>query len=148
MNGLKRSILLLAILCLLSGCKNNKTDRLLINGYEIDITKSESCNNKKFYLTVNGKSIYLKCIDDVIFKKDENNITLKEYLQNSDFSTFVKELENQVKPQVYKDGGTKIYKKNDVTIVICKKIIGADNYFEDIYFGNDELTYDNTCSQD
>lgn len=146
MNSLKRSILLLAILCLLSGCKNNKTENLLINGYEIDITKSESCNDKKFYSTTNGKSIYLKCIDDVILKKDGNKITLKEYLQNNDFSTFVNELENQVKPQVYKDGGTRIYKKNDITIVICKKIIDEDNYLEDIYFGNNELTYDNTCS--
>lgn len=141
---MKKGILLVITLLLLSGCKNNKNESLLINDYELSVIESESCD-KSLYTSVDGKDIYLKCIEDVIMKKDGKEITLKEYLNNNDFTTFVAELENQVEPQVYKDGGTKIYKKDNITIVICKKMIDTDNYLEDIYFGNSELTYDNTC---
>lgn len=55
-------------------------------------------------------------------------------------------MEKQVDPQIYKDGGTKIYKKDNITLVVCKKMIDEDNYLEDIYFGNSKLTYDNSCS--
>lgn len=141
----KKVILLLITLCLLSGCKNNKTESLLINNYELSIIQSENCEDKHLYTTVNDKNIYLKCIDEVSLKNDKEIITLKEYLINNDFKAFVEELDSQVKPQVYKDGGTKIYTKNNITIVICKKMIDNNNYLEDIYFGNSKLTYDNAC---
>lgn len=144
MNEMKKGILLVITLCLLSGCKSNKNESLLINDYELSVIESEDCD-KNLYTSMDGKDIYLKCIEDVILKKDGKEITLKEYLNNNDFSTFVAELENQVEPQVYKDGGTKIYKKDNITFVLCKKMIDTDNYLEDIYFGNSELTYDNTC---
>lgn len=144
MNEMKKGILLVITLCLLSGCKSNKNESLLINDYELSVIESEDCD-KNLYTSVDGKDIYLKCIEEVVLKKDGKEITLKEYLNNNDFTTFVVELENQVEPQVYKDGGTKIYKKNNITLVVCKKMIDTDNYLEDIYFGNSELMYDNTC---
>ena len=79
-------------------------------------------------------------------KKDDKEISLKEYLENNDLSRFTNELEKQVKPEVYKDGGTKIYTKNDITIVMCKTMIDEKNYLEDIYIGNNKLTYENACS--
>lgn len=141
---MKKGILLVITLCLLSGCKSNKNESLLINDYELSVIESEDCD-KNLYTSVDGKDIYLKCIEEVILKKDGKEITLKEYLNNNDFSMFFEELESQVETQVYKDGGTKIYKKNNITLVVCKKMIDTDNYLEDIYFGNNELTYDNTC---
>lgn len=144
MKRVKKGILLVITLLLLSGCKSNKNESLLINDYELSVIESEDCD-KNLYTSVDGKDIYLKCIEEVVLKEDGKEITLKEYLNNNDFSTFVAELENQVEPQVYKDGGTKIYKKDNVTLVVCKKMVDTDNYLEDIYFGNSELTYDNTC---
>lgn len=108
----------------------------------IENTKN-ACEQSKF--SVDGKNIYLKCIEEVILKKDSKEINLKEYLNNNDFNAFVTELDSQMDSQIYKDGGTKIYKKDNITLVVCKRIIDEDNYLEDIYFGNSKLTYDNSC---
>lgn len=108
---IKKEILLLILVCLLTGCKNNETDSLLISDYKLNIIQSNNCLDRRLYTTTDDKNIYLECINEVMLEKDEDKITLKQYLDSNNFSVFVEELENQVKPQVYKDGGTKIYKK-------------------------------------
>lgn len=143
MTRMIKGIMVLITLCLISGCKDKMS--LLINDYRLNVNESESCNDKKLYTNIDGKNIYLKCIDEVLLEKDNDNITLKEYLDNNDFKTFITELEKQVEPTIYKDGGTKVYKSNNITIVVCKNMIDTDNYIEDVYFGNSELTYNNTC---
>lgn len=144
MKKVKRSILLIMVLTLISGCKN-KEENLIIDDNVVSVIESNNCR-KSYYTTIDGKDVYLKCIDEVNMKKDGKEISLKEYLEDNDLSKFTNELEKQVNPEVYKDGGTKIYTKNNITIIMCKTMVDEKNYFEDIYIGNNKLTYENTCS--
>ena len=96
--------------------------------------KPSNCNYEfKEYLTLQDKNIFTICIDEVNLKEKDEKITLKDYLtNNNDIQEFINKLELYT---TLNDGGTKIYKNNDITLIKCNTLDGN----KDIYIGSNSL---------
>lgn len=79
----------------------------------------------------------------IVYSKYQDNTNLKAKLEenNNYLDDLVKSLNNKV---ILKDGGSIVYKKNDIYIVMCHRIgsLDADKTIEDIYLGD---TYQDVC---
>ena len=119
------------------------------DNFNINIKETEDCTNTltKYYEQKEHK-IYLSCLDEVYLKSENiKENTLNYYLQNTN-KTFDEVIKNLVKNidnvDYYSDGGTKIYKKDNFTILVCNTLDGN----KDIYIGNKDLRYkSNYCKE-
>lgn len=79
----------------------------------------------------------------IVYSKYQDNTNLKAKLEenNNYLDDLVKSINNKV---ILKDGGSIVYKKNDIYIVMCNRIgsLDADKTIEDIYLGD---TYQDVC---
>lgn len=162
---MKKIIFLILSILLLSGCNerdlpqeetvnqntplkettnDNIDDRLTIN-----IKETTDCTNTltKYY-EEESRRIYLSCLDEVYLKtKDNKDITLKYYLQNINkpYNDSINSLVNNIdNVDFYYDGGTKLYKKDDVSILLCNTLDGN----KDVYIGNKNLKYKSNYCQE
>lgn len=109
---------------------------------QIKITKTKDCDNKviEYYRYEEGK-VYLVCLDDIKL----NDVTLKDYFSKTyqTFNDSINSLINNMKLiDTYKDGGTKLYKNDTISIIKCNTIDGN----KDIYIGDINLEYqENYC---
>ena len=72
-------------------------------------------------------------MDEVYLKEKTEKITLKDYLKhNNDIQEFINKLEHYT---TLKDGGTKIYKNDDITLIKCNTLDGS----KDIYIGSNNI---------
>ena len=46
--------------------------------------------------------------------------------------------------ETYKDGGSKIFQKENIKIIVCHSLISENNYNEDIIIGNENLQMENS----
>ena len=112
------------------------------DNYELEVIKKHNCSNeiKEYYeFSLNSGRVYFVCIDE-IYLRGLHDKTLYYYFANTyaDFSDQLKHItDNMDLVETYRDGGTKIYKKYDLTIIECHKIDGN----RDVYFGDSSLTY-------
>lgn len=60
-------------------------------------------------------------------------------------STFTSKLDKETKSTTLKDGGTKIYKNSDLTIIVCNKMLDNNKISKDIYIGKDYDKNNNVC---
>ena len=111
---------------------------------KINVIESTNCNLKlNEYYKNNDRLIYTACLDEIylVRKNSDAVMTLKYYLENV-YQTFDDSINELVKDAtidgVLKDGGTKIYKKDNYTIIICNTIDGN----KDIYIGNKDFKYE------
>ncbi len=123
---MKKVLLIISILFLLTGC-----DVKLSDDYKVDITNSNSCNQKlNKYYSNDKQSVYLGCIDSITLKDDKQDIELNKYLKQKDvnLNTTIDNIINKVLGNVslgngslitYRDGGSMIYSKNDYIIITC-----------------------------
>ena len=150
---MKKIILVITIILLLTGCnertlpKEEEIDETSNKNYTLEITKTPSCKDQiKEYHQQDNRTIYFVCIDEITLKrKNAKDMTLKYHLQkvNQTFDDSIKQLVSDIDDIEYlKDGGTKIYKHKDYTIILCNKIDGN----KDIYIGNPNMEYkENYC---
>lgn len=79
----------------------------------------------------------------IVYSKYQDNTKLKEKLEknNNYLDDLVKSINDKV---ILKDGGSIVYKKNDIYIVMCHRMgsIDLDKTLEDIYLGD---TYQDAC---
>ncbi len=79
----------------------------------------------------------------IVYSKYQDNTNLKAKLEenNNYLDDLVKSINNKV---ILKDGGSIVYKKNDIYIVMCHRMSGkdVDKTIEDIYLGD---TYQDVC---
>ena len=79
----------------------------------------------------------------IVYSKYQDNTNLKAKLEenNNYLDDLVKSINNKV---ILKDGGSIVYKKSDIYIVMCHRIssLDADKTIEDIYLGD---TYQDVC---
>lgn len=79
----------------------------------------------------------------IVYSKYQDNTNLKAKLEenNNYLDDLVKSINNKV---ILKDGGSIVYKKSDIYIVMCHQIgsLDADKTIEDIYLGD---TYQDVC---
>lgn len=97
--------------------------------------RPSNCNYEfKEYLTLQDKKIFTICMDEVYLKENNKKITLKDYLKdnNNDIEEFINKLEHYT---TLNDGGTKIYKNDDITLIKCNTLDGS----KDIYIGSNNL---------
>ena len=109
---------------------------------QIKITKTKDCDNKviEYHQYEEGK-VYLVCLDDIKL----NDVSLKDYFSKTyqTFNDSINSLINNMKLiDTYKDGGTKLYKNDTISIIKCNTIDGN----KDIYIGDTNLEYqENYC---
>jgi len=76
---------------------------------------------------------------------EKNYISLNEYLVDNSLDSFISKLDKETKSTTLKDGGTKIYKKDDFTIVVCNKMTDGMVVSKDIHIGKDNDKNNNIC---
>ena len=145
---MKKIILILAIIVLVTACSNKKISA----NYSINITKNDNCSDSYVvYHTVKDKKIYTQCINDIYLIDKNNKAIAKDYINNDDkYNNFIDNIEKQyIFVSSMWDGGTKLYKdsKDDnLLILICNKIEKNNNIFIGYANYNDDL-YSNICDE-
>ena len=143
---MKKKILCIMICSILvleiTGC--GKEDKELKSTNWV-LTKTNNCKNKatEYYKSYNRK-VYFVCIDEI--KKNED-MTLKYYFQNVNqtFDRSIEELTHNLElKEIYKDGGTKIFKSKNMTMIVCHHEKADYNINQDIYIGDEKLEFDET----
>ena len=109
---------------------------------QIKITKTKECDNQVIeYYQYEEQKVYLVCLDDIKL----NDVTLKDYFSKTyqTFNDSINSLINNMELiDTYKDGGTKLYKNDTISIIKCNTIDGN----KDIYIGDINLEYqENYC---
>ena len=109
---------------------------------QLKITKTKDCNNQliEYYQHEEGK-VYLVCLDEVMI----DGATLKEFFSKT-YQTFDDSINNLIDDMelidTYKDGGSKLYKSDTISLLKCNTIEGN----KDIYIGDTNLEYqENYC---
>lgn len=146
---MKKIILVCLSLLLLSGCNERNLpeeeiieDNFITKDFTLNLTKIVGCTNQvKEYYNYQDRTVHFVCIDEIYLKrKNTKDMTLKYHFQNvnQSFDTSIKEIVSDIDDIEYlKDGGTKIYKHNEYTIIVCNTLDGNT----DIYFGTPSLEY-------
>ena len=112
------------------------------DNHQIKITKTKDCDNQVIeYYQYEEQKVYLVCLDDIKL----NDVTLKDYFSKTyqTFNDSINSLINNMELiDTYKDGGTKLYKNDTISIIKCNTIDGN----KDIYIGDINLEYqENYC---
>lgn len=143
---MKKVCLLLCIMLLISGCTTKSKDgeeKLPSDVVEIELSKKDNCDNDiTEYYTRGNQKIYFVCLNEIMIPKE--NCSLSYYLNqvDKDFEEKLADLKSSLKEvEVYKDGGTKIYKNDTTTIIVCHAMQENDKYNEDIYIGDENLEF-------
>ena len=131
---MKKTILLTLLILCLSGCQK-ESEKLLVDGYEISPVGSTECSNETSYYIGDERTIYLACYEDINLTKENKKISLSEYLNQNSLDIFISKLDKETKSTTLKDGGTKIYKSDDLTIIVCNKMLDNNKMSKDIYIG-------------
>lgn len=105
---------------------------------QIKIIKTKDCDNKVIeYYQYEGQKVYLVCLDEI--KLDD--ATLKDYFSKT-YQTFNDSINNLINSMnlidTYKDGGTKLYRSDTISLLKCNTIEGN----KDIYIGDTNLEYE------
>ena len=134
----KKIIYLILMLICITGC--NKNDSIS----DIVFSKLDDCNNKpQLLMEKEDINIYTYCIDDVMITVNKKQINLKEYI-NSNENSIEKIIEILNKYDVAYDGGTTIYKGNNITLIRCNTLDGN----KDIYIGDSSMKHkENFCKE-
>lgn len=118
-----------------------------------DLSEAIQDNEPKLYKEINSKKIFIKCIDSINLKVDNQNISLKQYLENNDIDSLIRLLTpytslNDGGTMIYKDTETKI-SNNGITLIKCNRL--SSNLDEpnnkDIYIGSNSLQFDEKYCQ-
>lgn len=141
---MKKTILLTLLILCLSGCQK-ESEKLLVDGYEISPVGSTECSNETSYYIGDERTIYLACYEDINLTKENKKISLSEYLVQNSLDTFTSKLDKETKSTTLKDGGTKIYKSDELTIIVCNKMLDNNKMSKDIYIGKDYDKNNDIC---
>jgi len=111
---------------------------------KLNVVEPQNCNLKlNEYYKNNDRVIYTSCFDEiyVLRKNSDAVMTLKYYLEKV-YQTFDDSINKLVSDMevvsMLKDGGTKVYKKDNYTIIVCNTINGN----KDVYIGNKDFKYE------
>lgn len=103
-------------------------------------------NFKETY-NFNGRKIHLVGLNNFVVIYNSQNLSIDEVINENKLEDFINNLkENITKKEIYKDGGTTIYKNenkrisnNSFTLILCNKLLESNTYNNDIYFGNIDM---------
>ena len=136
---------IILLITLLAIAKSYYFDEVDIDDYQVELTKStvnDSIKFNKYLERDEGRIIYLASnIEEFYFyENSDKKTTLKEYAKTwQTLDDIVKNI--TLNMDVYgelNDGGTKIYKSKDKTVVVCNTISGN----KDIFIGDYNMSFD------
>lgn len=131
---IKKIIIGSILLIGLTGCQDN------IAG--ISSNTSNSCNYKpQLLLEQKERNIYTYCLNNVVVQIDGEDKNLKKFIEIDDkaIDKIIDTL--KLKDTIY-DGGTKVYKGDNLTLVKCNTLDGN----KDIYIGDQNMKFkENFC---
>ena len=136
---------IILIITLPAIAKSYYFDEVDIDDYQVELTKStvnDSIKFNKYLERDEGRIIYLASnIEEFYFyENSDKKTTLKEYAKTwQTLDDIVKNI--TLNMDVYgelNDGGTKIYKSKDKTVVVCNTIPGN----KDIFIGDYNMSFD------
>lgn len=111
--------------------------------YTFSLDKTDSCTNDLTeYYQNDNQIVYFHCIDEMYIENLDTNTTqtLTEYLESTflNLDDAMQQLLNSLEEAgMLKDGGTKIYKNDTITIIQCHTINGN----RDFYIGDQDFNY-------
>ena len=110
-----------------------KEKSLTTNIKQINISEKTICNHKaKLYTKKDKIKIYTYCVEKIKIKTKEKEKDLKNYLKENSLNNLINALKID---QIIKDGGTTIYKKNNIKLIKCNTLEGN----KDIYIGTKNM---------
>lgn len=121
---------------------NEMTNKLFINYDKIEIESSDVCDEPKLYYEGEDFNIYTYCLNSIKLAGDSDRVELKDFFQ-TDF-TLDNLYDRLEKQEVYKDGGSTMYraKKADISVLRCNTLEGN----KDVYIGRGNMQYEeNFC---
>lgn len=145
---MKRILLILFMCFILIGCNNTTlidTGVVLSSNLEMVLTKKDNCSNYiNEYYKRDGRKVYLICLDEINLKaNDEYVMSLKDFFTNvnQSFENSINEITANLKvDDILKDGGTIIYRNENLTVIKCNTLEGN----KDIYIGDGSLKHRNS----
>lgn len=137
-------ILVIAIILLIAtALLSIKSKYPKIDLYHFSIQQNESKNLEK-KASIENRDVYYYGLDFALLcDKEENCYQMSEALKHNQIrlNDFINYLDKQVEYGNFKtivmwDGGTKIYKKTGIEVILCKTVDGN----KDVYVGNDKMS--------
>lgn len=106
----------------------------------IELNKIDKCNEKdEIYYEKGNITVYTKCIKEIYVTKNNQTISLKEYLKASNnIRTIMQNITSLLKNEIiirdggsklYTDDGTKKYTNSNLHILMCNSIEGNKNIY-------------------
>ena len=129
MKNINKFFVSIIILLVVTGCKREISN--------ISVIEDDNCNHKAQLLTEkNNIKIYTYCSDDITIKINNKEMTLKEIVETDDEA--IEKIINTLKhEETFSDGGTKLYKGDNLTLIKCNTLDGN----RDIYIGNENMKF-------
>ena len=134
---LKKVIFLGVLVIYLTGCGNNISN--------IISNTNKECNNKaELLVEQKDRKIYTYCLNDATIKINDKEENLKNFIESDDNA--IEEIIDTLKlKDSFSDGGTKLYKGENLTLVKCNTLDGN----RDIYIGDQNMEFkQNFCDND
>lgn len=87
----------------------------------------------------NDRKYYLYGLEEVMVTYQDETKQLKEFLSDG---VSIEDLPFQMEHNSAYDGGSTLYRNDDVSILVCHRIIPSGGYNEDVYIGNIDMGYE------
>jgi len=136
-NNIKKFALVSVLLLGLTGCRDNISN--------ISSNTNKDCNNKaQLLVEQKDRKIYTYCLDNATIKINDKEENLKNFIETDD-KAIDKIIDTLKLESTYSDGGTKLYKGENLTLVKCNTLDGN----RDIYIGDQNMEFkQNFCDND
>ena len=150
---MKKILFIVICLLMITGCSKQELEENKIpdDTLMLELIKTTGCKNQAteyYQKTGQERKVYFVCLDEIYIKKENTKqITLEYHFDNvnQSFDASIDQLMNQMEMvDVYKDGGTKMYQRNNYRMLVCNTTDGN----KDVYFGDMNLEYENDYCQE
>ena len=150
---MKKILFIVICLLMITGCSEQKLEETKTpnDTLILELVKTPGCKNqvtKNYQKTGQERKVYFVCLDEIYVKTENSKQVTLEYrfdIVNQSFDASIEQLINQMEMvDVYKDGGSKMYKKDNYRMLVCNTIDGN----KDVYFGDMNLEYENDYCQE
>ena len=135
--SIKKIILATVLLLELTGCRDNISN--------ISSNTNKDCNNKaQLLVEQKDRKIYTYCLNNATIKINDKEEKLQNFIETDEKA--IDKIINTLKLEgTYSDGGTKLYKGKNLTLVKCNTLDGN----RDIYIGDQNMEFkQNFCDND
>lgn len=138
---MKKLLLIAGVLLLLVGC-GEKEENTTTHKYDFTVTPMDDCvAEAREYYQEGEITIYGVCVNDInVTDEQGNQKSLKEHMDSDDkaIDANIMEITSSLQlTSVLDDGGTRIYKNDNITVIRC----GTTEGNNDVYIGNSTLNY-------